>query len=790
MLASETFQDVLQLLRSIRTELTATGDTDEVLAVSRLTSQVEKWIVDAEQREKTFKPFKNYCAEFRAKHISPFLAACPIATGPVEDEYLDWLASRAPSGKPASDLAAELDDALEALDDAASESNGKAAINASKVIEPLARRLESRRLKSGEYVPLVDAGAAERELGERIIKVAFPLVTGRAVRLRADTGKSSPGGFVKIDGDYRDATEWFAICDAIQVASESSNVLAAVYNSSLSVPSRWAAARIRLFVDGELVPFSTDGFEWCAAFLDEREAQKIFVIKAAQTGYSTATFIKVIWYLDYCGLDCCYYISDDDSVKRLGIRLTNLIDASPYLAARIDQTSEAKQIGQATLHILNVHSKSSGRSTPASVTVKDEYDIMREEDTAEVDKRTAASKHPVEIVLSSPGYPGMGISGLTERWEAQKEIYAVDCPRCRESIGALTFPECFHRVGEYESDPRTAESYCKCSKCGERLDENKAPMVAGGRWQLANPEAQRIKNVRVFTGVNHLYSSTITSEAFAVSSLKVGEASVRSFHNDSLGLPWIEERGQVSFKALINSLSARHSMAAPKLPNGFQLSEAPRFMTVDQGRPHSAVVFSVHRRPRSPDDSNYLQCFVLKVLWAEKVHDKQRLDEISRMFGVHSAVVDADPDDTLPGYLLFGRERWLHHGCYVVAARALDRWDTAQGHDVKPDQDLESLSLVHFNRTQYYCRAIDRANGGGLSLPSDCPDQFISEMQNLVKTYTLDPNGQPRLYAKPKGNGKPHDYLTAMQLAELCLELHVQRKIGVRRAQPETITTY
>jgi hypothetical protein len=791
-LCTETFDEILHQLRTLRTELTTAGDTAEATSVSRLTSECESWISAAHRRESEFLPFEVYHERFRSQHIEPFLNACPSVAEQVNKLVDDWFNDQKPASKN-DPVEAELADAMEALADAVADCDHRAAINAAKVIMPLARRLETKRLKLGDYISLNEAAKGERDLAESIIKLAYEAVTGRAVRLRKDTGKDSLGGYVRVDGDYQDSPEWFGICDSIPAdAVSSSSLLTAIFNSSLSVPSRWAAARVRLYVDGDLVPYSTADFPWCLSILDARNPRgplKLFILKSTQVGITTALFLRVLFEVDYCGRTAIFYMPDEAATKKLNIRLENLIEGSPYLSARIVQTSEAKRIGMATLHLEGSRGFSAGRSQSSDVIVLDEFDLFDPANAEEIGRRLTGSKRGLEICASTPRYPGCGIDGLVERFQAQREAFKATCPFCYETI-QLDYPDAFERFGEYENDPACADSYIKCPKCHERIDpETKTEMLADGKWELVDPKQQR-GNVRVFQGLNHLYSNSVTAEDLARASLRFGEAATREFHNSNLGKPYVEARGQILLKTLVNSISPKYSMAQHELFPSIKLDDPPRLLLVDQGRPASVVVAEYRIGKREDWHSSNLDRFVCRVLWAEKVdqHRKIRLDEIAYNFSVWSCCVDADPDETLPGFLLHSPQRHLHSAGYVVAIRSLDQWTTPEGIEtpgVPKGDSLPRLSLVNVHRTQYYAAAIRRANAGNVILPSDISNQFIDELQNMILTHRPDPTGSPRLYAKAR-DGKPHDYLSCLQLGEVGLQLLNEHRIGVVVRQPAT----
>lgn len=787
MLASEVFQTVLQQLRSLRTELTTTGDTDAATKVSRITSEAEKWIAEAEQREAAFAPSTKYQQDFYSRHIEPLTIACPGAAYEVVEEFTDWATGRFPDAKPASALEDELADALTALDDAVGDCDEKAAINAAKVIMPLARRLESSRLKSGEYVVLADATQAERELAERLIPVAYAAVTGRSIRLRADTGKHNVGGYVKIDAKYQDSPEWFAVCDALPAeAVARSTVLAAVFNSSLTVPSRWAHARIRLYVEGELQPYTTDEYPWCLEILDERKAKKIYVLKSTQVGVSTVMFIRIIWEVDYNGKTAIYYMPDEPATKKLNIRLENLIEGSEYLAERIDQTNEAKRIGLATLHLEGSKGNSAGRSQPADVIVMDEYDIFDPANAEEIAKRITGSKNGLLIAASTPSFPGVGIDAQIINHAEQVENYNAACPHCSETV-VLTYPEAFHREGEYETDPACDKSYVKCPKCNTRLTpDDKAAMLRDGEWALVNPAAER-NGVRVLSGLNHLYSSTVPEGEFARASLKTGDEAVAEFHRSNLGKPYIHERGQVTLRTLLNSVSPKYSMANAMFKKAIELDKPPRFLCLDQGRPHTAIVVEMHRTPKQDWHNSYLDSFKFKVLWLEKPDTKQRIMEIAYEWQCWSAVLDIDPDPDLPKHLLHGPDKHFYYGGYIAATRAIE----VMANPHKPIDELTEegsrLLIANIDRSLYYARAIDRINNGNILLPADTPQRFLAEMQGAVKTHRVDQHGQVKLYVMRKDPNRPMDTLSAFQLAEVALELWCENKIGVLVAREDAI---
>jgi hypothetical protein len=494
--------------------------------------------------------------------------------------------------------------------------------------------------------------------------------------------------------------------------------------------------------------------------------------------------------LDYRGRDAIYYVPDESAAKKLNIRLENLIASSEYLAARINATSEAKRVGMATLHIEGSRGVSAGRSTPAAIIVLDEYDIFDPANAEEIAKRLTGAKNGLEICASTPSLPGCGIDGLVERFSEQLEVFKAPCPHCFERI-TLDYETCFHREGEYENDPKCEQSYIKCSSCGEQINaDDKRIMLSVGSWQLADATKDRRAETRVLTGLNHLYSATVTEEALARASLKTGEAAVREFHNSNLGKTYVEAKGEITRQVLESSLSTKFSMRSPNYPRSIDPTQPPRFLTIDQGRPHSAVVCEFHSTVRKPWHSTYTDGYRCKVLHVEKVSEKSRLDSIARDWQIWGIVMDIDPDDTLPGYLMFGRDRFANSHGFVVGARALDSWNTFEGLEtpgVEADEPLPPLAYITFHRSHYYARAIDRVNSGYLTLPQDCPTQFAEELTASVKTHRLDPTGNQRLYVAKK-SGKPNDYLSCLQLSEIALELHLRRKIGLREyARPKDL---
>jgi hypothetical protein len=792
-LASEIIEDALLTLRASRVNYVGNERPEESAKLSVAIVECEKWLTEATEREASFLTYEQYQQAFRAKHIQPFLDACPQAAEAVERIYDEWLSKRQPGAKTTSAIESELDDARETLATALEEDNLKMVGSALRVILPLTRRIETNRLKTGYYVGFSDVADTERQLGEQIIEAAYKVVTGRAIRLRHDTGKYSVGGFVRIDADYHDEPDWFNVCDSIDAeAAATSNVLKAIYNSSLTVPSRWAAARIKLYIEGDLIGYGTQDFPWAKDILDargnpgERGTLKLYFLKPTQVGGSTSCFIRVLFELDYRGRDSLVYVPDESAARKLNLRLQNLIDSSDYLKGRVDATSETKSVGMATLYIEGARGITARRSTPAAVIFIDEFDLIAPEHAEEITRRLTGAKHGLELCVSTPSTPGCGIDALVERYQAQREHFVSECPYCLSQI-TLDYPSAFHREGEFENDPLCNKSYVQCPKCESKLDPaTKQLMLADGRWELVDPTQVRT-NTRVFQGLNHLYSSVVTAEDFARASLRTGEAAVKEFNNSNLGRTYVEARGQIYLATLLKAISPNYSMGDAK-PSLVNLDGPPRLLLIDQGRPHSAVVVEYRVGKREDWHSSHLDRYQCRVLWAEKVYEKIRLDELAFGFGVWSCIIDADPDNTLPGFLLHNPNRHLHSHGYVVAARALDNWNTPSGietPEIGKDDTLPRLAFVNIHRTQYYAAAIRRTLAGNLVLPSDISNGFIEECQNVILTHIPDPTGSPRLYARAR-DGKPHDFLSCLQLGEVGLELLSKNRIGVVVRMPET----
>lgn len=500
---------------------------------------------------------------------------------------------------------------------------------------------------------------------------------------------------------------------------------------TLSTCSRWAEAR-RVMGGDFAGPYGFRYHPWAREPHDSLANLNVSM-KAAQMGFTEIGINRAFYILDKLRRDVLYVLPTALNASDFSrSRFAPALKYSPYIKSMFTDvnTVNLKQAGTQTLYIRGSRGDSNLKSIPVSELILDEVDEMDQDQIWLAFERLSGQITQNIWAISTPTVPNKGIHKLYQ--STTQEHFFFKCPHCSKRI-ELLWPDSFELCGETLGDPDVHKSYLKCSECGKKLDhETKPDYLTTGEWVPTDLNAS--KDERGFN-INQLYSFTVSPGKIAMAYLRgVGdEGAMSEFHKSKLGQPFISEGGQVT-EEKIDACIGSHTREDPRPKVGGQ-----RFITmgVDQGDWCYAWVDEWFITEMGHDINALALC---KNVWHGKFSgiaegNWNKLDQWMHEWQVMHCVIDAEPNTLearrfaarFPGYVTLCRYR-----------RGIPQ------KSIQLSEDYDQTQMAHVDRTNWLDCALGRFHvENRISLPRDTSLEVREHLQNLVRTYEKDENGNP-----------------------------------------------
>jgi hypothetical protein len=482
-------------------------------------------------------------------------------------------------------------------------------------------------------------------------------------------------------------------------------------------------------------PFSFEYYPWLKP-MHLSDAELNIGQKAAQMGYTELLLNWIFFKIDIMQESCLYVLPTDDNASDFSAaRFDPAIESSPHLEKLFSNTKNTghKRSGMASLYIRGSRAKNKLISIPVGNIAIDELDQMVQKHIALIWERMSGQFKKQAWAISTPTVEGYGINKLYVH--SSEEEFNFHCPHCSRyiTLGHDNLEVC----GENQDDLEYKRSRLFCLKCKHTLSHTEKPIY------LADGIFPGEGDVRGF-GINQCYSCTITPAELALSFLRgqEDEEYAREYWNSKMGKPFVPASYRLNDSDIVE---ATKNFTLQKGYSGTKFIS----MGIDVGTLLNYVILEWTLRT---DFENIEECDN-RVIGCGAVEHFDALETAYKDFGVHYAVIDANPE-----------RRSAISFCKTYAGRARA---CLYGKE-KLDRDI-TLSIkaptVSVNRATWLGHTITKIKNGSTLLPADLPVDFKNHLKANVKISHYDSNGN--IIYKFDNLGQPDHYHHSYLYAEL-----------------------
>jgi len=524
---------------------------------------------------------------------------------------------------------------------------------------------------------------------------------------------------------------------------------------ALNTCAKWAVAR-RVMEDGK--PYSIRDYPYIKEILNS-QAQKNFVMKAAQVGLSEAAWTMALYHTEFHNKPCLYYFPTEKMANTFSkTRISDAIQLSDYLRTVVTvDTASLKRFGTSTLYVTGANSEASLRGISSGRLFFDELDAWTERQQYMAEERASGQRDGDKKIwgFSTPRYPNCGVH--KQFMKSTREHFRFFCPYCFADI-ELVWPDSMVIHGDSVDDPELKKSHLICTECKNELPhEAKADWLASGYWQATNPEADPAI-IRGFW-INQLYSPGVEPWEIVAAYLRghADEAGRREFYNSKLGLPFLEDATQVNDQQ-IDEATKKYSLQDIMLP----IKDRDGIVTlgIDQGGPfHHWAAVKWTFDPKRVGDPNDRAIGRLVGCGRILQDDWSAVHALMRTYRVWRCVIDYFPEPTNARVFARSFKDAVHLCQYIRGAAA---------REVRLTEDDYGAHLVRVDKVAWLSTTLGRIMRGDLEFPLDLPLEFRKHVKAPVRTYEHPDNDQPK--AKYVETGPDH-YAHALTYAEIALKI-------------------
>jgi len=469
---------------------------------------------------------------------------------------------------------------------------------------------------------------------------------------------------------------------------------------------------------GSVIPTNFDFkyYPWIKEMHDSTATRNVGQ-KSAQMAYTELILNWSFFKMDIKKESVLYVLPTDDNAGDFSAsRFDPAIECSPHLTDLFSDTKNKghKRAGIANLYIRGSRAKNKLISIPVENVAIDELDQMVQAHIDLIWERMSGQFNKQSWSISTPTVGGYGINKMFTH--TTEEHLFFPCPHCSRSI-ELGFDN-LEICGENQDDLDYLRSRIFCGECKVTLtQEDKFEYLAPCKFVPQNTEAD--PDNRGFY-VNQLYSSTISAAELALAYLKGKEDddAEREFYNSKMGLPHVPSSYQVAQEDL-DACKGKFTL----VENAHGLD---KFITlgIDIG---SKIDYEVDAWDL--DAYTEINENKFRLLKEGSVDHFEELDDIMSSFGVHYAVIDANPERRAS--LAFckrhaGRARMCFYG------------------KEKMDRDVtisETEPTVSVNRATWMNLVVQKFKNGKTSIPANVSLDYQNHIKANVKIVKVDSNG-------------------------------------------------
>ncbi len=288
----------------------------------------------------------------------------------------------------------------------------------------------------------------------------------------------------------------------------------------------------------------------------------------------------------------------------------------------------------------------------------------------------------------------------------------------------LTFPESLVITGEHQRDPKNNDSHLICTECKVRLDHQaKTTFLAGGEWVPQNLDALESRGFYI----NQLYSSTVSPVelAYAYHKGQIDATSETEFYNSKLGMAHTVKGAQVTQEHLDSCKDGYD-----KLLSGTGLKSWVT-MGIDVGRRlHIEIdAWIVPANCPVADVNSYCKPMLV---WEGTRPNFENLDDLMRAFGVHFAVVDANPDRRKAVEFA---NRWFNRVKLCIYGRSENSRQLVLTPEMEHGVTVNRTSWLDLSQGRFH---LGKDHTNGIVLPKNVSREYESNVKSLVRQYTRE----------------------------------------------------
>ena len=443
--------------------------------------------------------------------------------------------------------------------------------------------------------------------------------------------------------------------------------------------------------------------------------------KAAQMGYTEQVLNWSFFNIDILGESVLYVLPTDDNASDFSAaRFDAALDLSPHLANLFNdvKNTKLKRAGGACLYVRGSRSKTNLISVPVSRIAIDELNKMVVANIELLMERLSGQVSKQTWMLSTPTVPEFGIDLYYDR-SSQEHFFFV-CPACHRHE-ELIFPENVVIFGDNPMDARTKESYYICKQCKAKLiHETKDEWMNEGIWVPQHKD----RDSRGFY-INQLYSRTVSPYELVSQYHKaqVDPVAEQELYNSKIGVSHVVAGARIQDTDIsgCEASYANHTTASNLhvITMGVDIGTWLHFEIDEWFEDKKFETNDIHLN-HTP-----------KVVYTGKVKEFEELDNIMAQYGIHYAVIDANPE----------RRKSLDF-CKRFHGRASACF---YGRDQKAREITQGVMLptITVDRTSWLDLSLSRFKGQRIRVPMDLSQEYRNHIKSIMKVYEKDQDGNP-----------------------------------------------
>lgn len=474
--------------------------------------------------------------------------------------------------------------------------------------------------------------------------------------------------------------------------------------------SDWADFFIR--IDGK--PIDWQRYPWVVAPLDSN-AKRIAVKKGAQIGFSIMLVVRALYDCIEAGKNVMIVEPTQKDASDFQTRVIAIIDdieetVRGEISAR-EGLIRFKDKGT-NLYIRSSGGRTSLRSVPVDTILVDEVSAIKSLKISQALSRLDASKDKTAIFVSTPDWPGKGIS--TMYLDGDQQLWVVKCEHCDE-WKQLRWDD----FQLYEDSPE--RSFMRCPSCQTPRDEDKTRWLC--RWQATSEAPVGYESYHV----SQLASHTVSNRELADKAIQAHchAELLRNWTNETLGEDWLPQDA--------NRLQLFHVRACCKPYSNATMiprdNSVCHVMGLDQGIRNHFIIARVdwpYGSNKHPVDAALA---TVVAVGTTRESDWESVRQLQRDWCVWATVCDRAGSSKLLAQEFARSNRsptWLCQ--YNESA------DIAEFRE----SEAASYPLVLANRTWALSAYQQRLKARRIALPSDLDDAWLQQVVNT----TLDTTGK------------------------------------------------